>query len=242
MMNQLSALLFAYVLGGLTFLPLLVIAVVIHAYFTFPVRSADSTDLQKDDLLRAGDDADIIKAASKELEEKFRVPKGHDPDGIAGYFAVCREFVPGGINGKPPERITPTGATSITSPSPSVYQSMYRSIFERKKDGNNPLEHKNGAKPPSKSGNVFYVVLRYRTLRSVLELYFDDTNFFVGINIFCYLTPKSNWKCVTSSLWYITTSAYMVAAKKSPKANYSSREMPFVCHGRMNHQGQFRME
>lgn len=163
MMGGVTYFLFIYVLGGLTFLPLLVVALVIHAYLTFPVRK---TPIEvpggsgSNALMRDGDQADSVRSASKSLDEKFQSRNSHESDVAAGYFAVCREYVPGGINGKPPERTTPTGSTVVTSPSPSVYQSMYRSIFDRKKD-TNPLDIKGTGKPTSKGGNVFYVVLRY---------------------------------------------------------------------------------
>lgn len=163
MMGRVSYFLFVYVLGGLTFLPLLVVVLIIHAYLTFPVRK---TPIEvpgapgSNDLLRDGDLADAVRSASKGLHEKFQSRGAQESDVAAGYFAVCREYVPGGINGKPPERTTPTGSTVVTSPSPSVYQSMYRSIFDRKKD-TNPLDIKGAGKPTSKGGNVFYVVLRY---------------------------------------------------------------------------------
>lgn len=163
MMGGVTYFLFVYVLGGLTFLPLLVVALIIHAYLTFPVRE---TPIEvpggsgSNALMRDGDQADSVRSASKSLDEKFQSRNSHESDVAAGYFAVCREYVPGGINGKPPERSTPTGSTVVTSPSPSVYQSMYRSIFDRKKD-TNPLDIKGTGKPTSKGGNVFYVVLRY---------------------------------------------------------------------------------
>ena len=151
--------LFVYVLGGITFIPLLLIALLIHAYFTFPVRKDVADEPVKDILIEEGDRADVIQKASKGLEEKFRSKGPVESDVAAGYFAVCREYTPGGINGKPPERITPTGPTAVTSASPSVYQSMYRSIFERKKEPA-PFESKGPPKPPNKSGNIFYIVLR----------------------------------------------------------------------------------
>ena len=151
--------LFIYVLGGLTFIPLLLVALFTHAYLTFPVRN-DAEDLRaKDSLIEPEDRAEDIRAASKGLEEKFQSKGPTEADVAAGYFAVSREYTPGGINGKPPERITPTGPTAVTSASPSVYQSMYRSIFERKKDSS-PFDSKGPPKPPNKSGNVFYIVLR----------------------------------------------------------------------------------
>lgn len=71
----------------------------------------------------------------------------------------CREYVPGGVNGKPPERTTPMGSV-VAMESPSVYQSMYRSIFDRRQSPS--LEPgKGNAKFVKKARNVFYVVLRH---------------------------------------------------------------------------------
>jgi hypothetical protein len=158
-MGIFNSFLFVYVFGGLTFIPLLIILLFIHAYFTFPIRDDSEEVPAKDALLRPGDRPDAVKSATKGLYEKFQSRGTQESDVAAGYFAVCREYVPGGVNGKPPERTTPTGSTVVTSPSPSVYQSMYRSIFDRK--GNtSPLDSKGIGKPPNKAGNVFYVVLR----------------------------------------------------------------------------------
>jgi len=91
-----------------------------------------------------------------EILEKLK-GKTHVPDVCAGYFAVCREYVPGGVNGKPPDRTTPAGAV-ISVESPSVYQSMYRSIFDRNKATNPTIDASNNRN--KKARNVFFVVLR----------------------------------------------------------------------------------
>ncbi|KFY07282.1 hypothetical protein V492_07293 [Pseudogymnoascus sp. VKM F-4246] len=192
-MGGVTYFLFVYVLGGLTFLPLLAVVLIVHAYLTFPVRETpiEVPGAQGNkDLLRDGDRADAVRSASKNLDEKFQSRSSQESDVAAGYFAVCREYVPGGINGKPPERTTPTGSTVVTSPSPSVYQSMYRSIFDRRKD-TNPLDIKGVGRPISKGGNVFYVVLRHQHIllfdteeqlevRYVLSLAHHDVSIYGG--------------------------------------------------------------
>ncbi|KAJ4417024.1 hypothetical protein N0V85_002018 [Neurospora sp. IMI 360204] len=159
-----------YLFGGLTFLPLLVACVLLHAHFTFPYRpdAVQHNDPEADDLIQPGDDLDALKAEQKK-DGKPRVP--HHDDGVAsGYFAVCREYTPMGINAKPIERSTPVGSTTVAAPSPSVYQTMYRSIFDRKSSSASPIDHKNGpSQRPKKAGNVFYVVLRHGHL-----MLFDD--------------------------------------------------------------------
>lgn len=150
-----------YLLGGLTFLPSLIFLVLLHAYFTFPTRPvpSDSDDDSADSLRDTQDDGRNLKSAASisSLAEKFH--RRHEPDVAAGYFAVCREYVPGGINGKPPERTTPAGAVVATE-SPSVYQSMYRSIFDRRQ-GPSLDPGKGNGKTVKRARNLFFVVLRH---------------------------------------------------------------------------------
>lgn len=154
--------LLTYLLGGITFLPLVVFVVFVHAYLTLPSREdADPprTPTSDDDLVQPGDDLEPLKGAQKDGAKPRAVH--HEPDVAAGYFAVCREYTPMGINAKPIERSTPVGSATVAAPSPSVYQTMYRSIFDRKQ-APGPLDNKNGSSQrPKKAGNVFYVVLRY---------------------------------------------------------------------------------
>lgn len=149
-MASLRLLLSVYLIGGVTFVPLLLAAVVLHAYLTFP-RKQDTPSQAPQDALHDLDD--------ESLREKFK-QRSQEPEVAAGYFAVCREYVPGGVNGKPPERTTPAGQT-IATESPSVYQSIYRSVFERNKSQAPSLE---AGKNVKKARNVFYVVLRYGRL------------------------------------------------------------------------------
>ena len=160
------AFLVVYVLGGATFLPLVLGVIYLHAHLTFP-EHVESTD-GPDDIQDSGDDGTNIrsKAALADLGEKFR--RGYEPDVAAGYFAVCREYVPGGVNGKPPERTTPAGMV-VAPESPSVYQSMYRSIFD-KRQGPTLDAGKGNGKPIKRARNVFFVVLRHGHL-----MLYDDS-------------------------------------------------------------------
>ena len=164
-MGSLSGFLGVYLLGGLTFVPLVLLLVLLHAHLTFPTRSEEqSVDAKaQDELRRPADDANLVSTDT--LAEQFH--RTHEGDVAAGYFAVCREYVPGGVNGKPPERTTPAGEV-VAAESPSVYQSMYRSIFDRKQQPTiNPA--KSDGKPVKKARNVFFVVLRLGHL-----MLFDD--------------------------------------------------------------------
>ncbi|KAL9099699.1 MAG: hypothetical protein Q9163_004843 [Psora crenata] len=154
--------LIAYVLGAFTFVPAVLTVLVLHAYLTFPAHepSYDPSKSSVDLLQEIGDDVSnnlLAKKSAEGLAEKFQ--RNHEPDVAAGYFAVCREYVPGGINGKPPERTTPAG-TVITAESPSVYQSMYRTIFDRKQPSTLDASKANG-RVPKRARNVFFVVLRH---------------------------------------------------------------------------------
>ncbi|KAH0536373.1 hypothetical protein FGG08_006747 [Glutinoglossum americanum] len=161
-MWTLTQFLVVYIFGGLTFIPLILCLVLFHAYFAFPTRTLADDEDAKISLQRPGDDESILKSGTEDFE-KFARPRGHEPDVAAGYFAVCREYVPGGINGKPPERTTPVG--TVVPESPSVYQSMYRSIFDRKQSPS--LDPAKGAK---RARNVFFVVLRHGHL-----MLYDDS-------------------------------------------------------------------
>ncbi|KAF9888445.1 hypothetical protein FE257_008723 [Aspergillus nanangensis] len=171
-MGPFASFLIVYLLGGLTFIPLVLSLLFLHAYLTFPSRPP-SKDLPPSsrptpDLLRQpSDDQYSLKSGTDELAEKFH--RTHETDVAAGYFAVCREYVPGGVNGKPPERTTPAGEV-IAAESPSVYQTMYRSLFDRKQAPT--IEpSKNNGKNGKKARNVFYIVLRHGHL-----MLYDDAN------------------------------------------------------------------
>ncbi|KAF2397506.1 hypothetical protein EJ06DRAFT_551013 [Trichodelitschia bisporula] len=167
-MSSFGAFILTYLLGGLTFIPLVLIAVVCHGYITFPIRKGDTASPVEETRTEPGAlDASKLELAALPSEVNARE---HEPDVAAGFFAVCREFIPGGISGKPPERGAPAGsATGVESP--SVYQNMYRSIFERNKAQSPALDASNdGGKVAKRSRNVFYVVLRH----GHLMLYDDD--------------------------------------------------------------------
>ncbi|OLN86020.1 putative PH domain-containing protein [Colletotrichum chlorophyti] len=187
--------LFTYLLGGLTFIPLVLLVVLGHAYLTLPYRQ--DVDTTRDDdvqsqssIVQPGDDLTALQAerAAEKDEETRRAQKN---EMAAGYFAVCREYTPMGINAKPIERATPTGSATVAPPSQSVYQTMYKSIFERKPVPG-PLDNRNGlSQRPKNAGNVFYVVLRHGHLmlfddeeqlevRHVVSLAYHDISIYSG--------------------------------------------------------------
>ena len=157
-MGSLGSFLLIYVLGGLTFIPLVLSLFLIHAYLTLPDASSSQRPREAPDSVPQPDDDEYsLKSGTDQLAEKFH--RTHDSDVAAGYFAVCREYVPGGVNGKPPERTTPAGEV-VAAESPSVYQSMYRSLFDRKQAPSIEPAKSNG-KNTKRARNVFYIVLRY---------------------------------------------------------------------------------
>jgi len=154
---SLATLLAVYVLGGLTFLPLVALLLLAAAYYAFPEALREPPEPS----LRREREDDVFKTDDEKLVRRL----ANSVDVAAGYFLVTREWVPSGINGKPPERASPAGG-SATPPlssqnnTPSVYQSMYRSLFDRKSSigvpdvASNPKPR--GKRPP----NEFFVVLR----------------------------------------------------------------------------------
>lgn len=142
-----------YLVGGISFLPLLLGLILLYAHFTFPhVLLEEPTS----DLVREGDDEKIFKTEDEKTLRKHNA----SADVAAGYFAVTREFVPGGVNGKPPERISPGGTRSPVNDSPSVVQSMYRSLFDRR-TSTVTTDPNGGEKKVRRARNEFYVVLRW---------------------------------------------------------------------------------
>lgn len=149
--------LLVYIFGGLTFLPLL--ATLCFAYFHFTLPVID----KQDSLISPADEA-ASTAKTKKDEANLSKLK-YEQDVAAGYFAVTREWTPGGINGKPPERVTPIGIKG-DEPNQSMYQTVVGTIFNRK--GNGGKGDANGTPKKKRAANVFYVVLRYAVRPYVL--------------------------------------------------------------------------
>lgn len=159
-MGSWTSFLLTYLFGGVTFLPVLVALVLLHAHLSFPVvESVEPAQARKDgDIVQPGDDTDALESVTSQKSSKPAFASGSNV--ASGYFAVCREYTPMGINAKPIERSSPTGSTTVAAPSQSVYQSMYKSIFDRKQ-GPGPLDdNKTLSQRPRRAGNVFFVVLR----------------------------------------------------------------------------------
>lgn len=174
----LKTFIWGYLLGGLTLIP----ALLALAWF-WGTTLVDTVRIVDENSAAGSQTTDTNSAKGKhdessslgvglddEILEKLK-SKTHVPDVCAGYFAVCREYVPGGVNGKPPDRTTPAGAV-VSVESPSVYQSMYRSLFDRNKATNPTIDASNNRN--KRARNVFYVVLRY-VVSCVSSIYMPRT-------------------------------------------------------------------
>ena len=156
-MSSLVSYLVAYLLGGVTFLPAILIIVLCHAHYTQPVvrdgNSNRSLGCPEEPVVsKDEDDTHTLKNLPPEV-----TPRTHEREVAAGYFAVCREYKPGPLtSGKPPERGNSAGANGET---PSVYQSMYRSLFERGKSLVPSLEGNETSARGNR--NVFFIVIRF---------------------------------------------------------------------------------
>lgn len=198
----------AYLLGGLTFIPLVLwVGIVVGTRKIEEGSDAvhgigeDEGDKKVGDGTKNGTKNNLDADWGVEGLEDIQMGvldglkrRTHVPDVAAGYFAVCREYVPGGINGKPPERTTPAGSV-IATESPSVYQSMYRSIFDRNKSFTPTLDGANGKS--KRARNIFYVVLRYveesdSTRNSTPKLYMLEADTRKGLGISCSTMILSN--------------------------------------------------
>ncbi|KAM0260925.1 hypothetical protein ACHAQJ_002545 [Trichoderma viride] len=166
-----TTILVAYLLGGITFIPLIAASIFIYGYYNLPYRRVLGIPYDEDEgsIVRPGDDTTALDEAKRQHNNNESKRSNADIDVAAGYFAVCREYTPMGINAKPVERSTPIGSATVTPPSPSVYQTMYRSIFDRKAAASQMDNGSSVSQRPKKAGNVFYVVLRHGHL-----MLFDD--------------------------------------------------------------------
>lgn len=201
-MGSWSGFLFVYLLGGITFIPLVLLTIFLHALYTSPRRpdldhstatnanggrkrstsavkkgrrGVEGGEDDRDSIVLPGDDTEALDEATKDKDSKWSKNGGGGEERMevaSGYFAVCREYTPMGINAKPIERATPAGGTTVVAaPSQSVYQTMYRSIFERRASNNSAattaagvgagtVDNNSMSQRPRKAGNVFFVVLR----------------------------------------------------------------------------------
>ncbi|CAK7563917.1 MAG: hypothetical protein SEPTF4163_001799 [Sporothrix epigloea] len=141
-------------------------------------RSKDK--LIYDGLVLPGDNIKALKSVRREhardhdsgsggtRKHKYRQEPADD-FATAGYFAVHRKYVAMGGNLRPMERGSSVGSAEVAPPSPSVYQTFFRSMLNKRSDSET-VEVSNAASPrPKNAHNMFYVVLRHGHL-----ILFDD--------------------------------------------------------------------
>ena len=224
-----------YLIGGVTFIPLVVVAVLLYIFFTSHPHSDPPPPTAADELHDRADDGRNIRRGSDANLTKLRRTQEKE---IGGYFAVCREWIPGGVNGKPPERTTPAGEV-IAEESPSVYQSMYRSLFDRRQTPTLDVTKTANGKPLKRTTNVFYVVLRHGHLmlyddseqvevRHVISLAYHDVAVYGGGDVVPEgeLWIKRNAIClsrkapITDSIDMVSKPFYLFSENCSEKEDF----------------------
>ncbi|KAH0607461.1 uncharacterized protein H6S33_002495 [Morchella sextelata] len=171
-----------------------------------------------------GDEDKTLKIDDEKLSRRSTA----SADVAAGYFAVTREFVPGGVNGKPPERTSPAGKSIPVNDSPSVVQSMYSRFFDRR--ASTATADPNGVdKKVRRARNEFYVVLRH----GHLMLYDDSDQTEVRLVISLSLYKVSIYgggEPIPEGELYIRRNAICLSRKNSavdPALDTNTVAMPF---------------
>nr|POF05418.1 putative ph domain-containing protein [Quercus suber] len=167
----LASLAFTYVLGGLTFVPLLLVLILVPAWYLLP--TADRSDAVKDVTKRTGQNEELADSSSVDGQDL-----GATGDGAAsGTFAVLRSYhfqsALTALNAKTGNAANTNGTIegAPDTSGESVYQSMYRSVFDRNKSANTTsallqqeeTADEGNAKARRKTvpTSVFYIVLRH---------------------------------------------------------------------------------
>ncbi|KAL9082597.1 MAG: hypothetical protein Q9165_008848 [Trypethelium subeluteriae] len=175
-----------YISGGITLPPFILGCIFLHALFACPTRH----DPEQEEVAGHNTGISTLLENGKD-QERVSPARAPGADVAAGYFAVSRQFVPGGLSGRANERSQST-ASGTTVESSSIYQNMYRSVFERGKVQHPGIDIDRGnGKQLGKARHVFYVVLRHGHLmlydnseelevRHVIFLAHYDVDLFAG--------------------------------------------------------------
>lgn len=167
------AYLFTYLLGGLTFIPLLIAAILLPAWYLQPrVTNIGQAKAVHDS------EADAHSAA-KEQDEKSKSRETTHDAAASGTFAVLRKYdFPAAIAAISARNSAGSNQTSdggvagdhgSNTTGESVYQSMYRSVFVGNKNNNSTsslLQNEDTQDGPANRkratpANVLYIVLRH---------------------------------------------------------------------------------
>ncbi|KAK5740107.1 hypothetical protein LTR17_004819 [Elasticomyces elasticus] len=170
----------AYIFGGLTFLPLLLAAILLPAWLLLPRRQHDAAGSTKSDVLEGEkhhasskgqeEDDDTTAEGNAAADATFAVLRQyHFPSALTALSA--RASGNNGSNVGIGTMDTSGGETTAAS-GESVYQSMYRTVFDRGKPASvleRDSEDISGVEGPAGrlkrkpvvSATVFYIVLRH---------------------------------------------------------------------------------
>ncbi|KAK3052486.1 hypothetical protein LTR09_006340 [Extremus antarcticus] len=180
----LKALLYVYVLGGLTFIPLVLVAILIPAWLL--LQKVEDGAGRGEERVKDGKRIHEQVAGDKELDEDNNAP-GPPEAAAEATFAVLRAYdfpaANAALNARHTSGNTAGGVTGTTdrdadgnnAGGSSVYQSVYRSVFATSKNdtasanhGREVLENDEPtpgpdarAKRKTTPANVFYIVLRH---------------------------------------------------------------------------------
>lgn len=159
--------LFIYLFGGLTLLPLLAFT----AWHLLPRIGSEGNDVDQDPLEGVDEnDKDLLKEKG---QDRSRDSAGDA--GASGSFAVLRRYdlqaaltALGSKNATNPNGSGDNGSENAGGDTPSVYQSMYRSVFTGNKANSSTsslLQHDDtdapGVRRKPAPANVLYIVLRH---------------------------------------------------------------------------------
>ena len=136
------AFLYAYILGGLTFLPLVLAAILAVGWWVLP-KVNEAAEVKRGDVVeqRSTSSEDDKKAIDDLLAKKH---EDISDGGASGTFAVLRKYDFQAANAALTARNNASGTAAggstagdsgaeANKESESVYQSMYRSVFDRGK-------------------------------------------------------------------------------------------------------------
>ncbi|KAK4495321.1 hypothetical protein PRZ48_013652 [Zasmidium cellare] len=170
-------LVFTYLLGGLTFLPLVLAAVLASAWYLLP-KAGHAEEPQRDGAEEKRTEG--VEEVDKEGRHSRSRQESTSDAGASGTFAVLRKYdfqaAIQALNAR--QNGTATGAApgndatageGVASGSESVYQSMYRSVFSSNKSAASStsiLDHDEAQQTPtnrrkSVSANIMFIVLRH---------------------------------------------------------------------------------
>ncbi|KAI5357556.1 Putative synaptotagmin-like mitochondrial-lipid-binding domain-containing protein [Septoria linicola] len=167
------ALLYAYVIGGLTFIPLLIAAILIPAWYLLP----------RAEIRKSSEEQSNVETAGKDQDKAAHARKLSGDSAASGTYAVLRRYdfqaALSALNGRQNSTVAVGGNTigddmlaaesAANASGGSVYQTMYRSVFTggSKNSGSTTSLLQSQDEDPSvprrkpAPANLLYIVLRH---------------------------------------------------------------------------------